>query len=134
MSVRGFLLAAGLLALVPLAGCGDNSMSEVAGKITIDGQPVEKGAISFVPVAGDTPTTGGMIEGGRYSVKVPPGEMKVSISAPKVVGTKKIYDTPNSPVMPITEEALPKKFNEQTELRYTVQRGANPKDWELPSK
>jgi hypothetical protein len=134
MGIRGFALAAGLVALVPLVGCGDTSMSEVEGTVTFGGQPVQTGAISFVPVAGDTPTAGGMIEGGRYSVKVPPGVMKVSISAPKIVGKKKIYDTPNSPEMPITEEGLPKKYNEETELRYTVPRGPNSKNWDLPSK
>ena len=35
----------------------------------------------------------------------------------RVVGTKKIYDTDDSPLMPITEEALPARYNEQTELR-----------------
>jgi hypothetical protein len=125
---------AGGLAVFSLAGCGDSSMSEVSGKVTVDGQPVDGGAISFVPVDGQGPTSGSIIREGRYTFQAPLGEMKVSVSAPKVIGTKKIYDTPNSPTMPITEEALPKKYNEETELRFTVQRGANAMDWNLKSK
>ncbi len=60
--------------------------------------------------------------------------MKVEITSPKVVGTKKIYDTPDSPVMPVTEEGLPARYNTATELKLTVQPGENKKDWQLESK
>ena len=122
-----------LLALLALAGCGARE-SRVSGSVTLNGQPVETGAITFVPVDGKTPTAGGEIKDGRYSVKVPVGTMKVSISAPKVVGKKKIYPTPQSPEMPITKEALPARYNDQTELRLDVKPGANQKDWDLQSK
>ncbi len=124
----------GLLVLSLLTGCGDSfPMSEVAGKLTIDGQPFD-GAIQFSPVDGKAPTAGGMIKAGQFSVKVPPGEMKVSISAAKVVGKKKIYDTPDSPEMPITEEALPARYNEKTELKLLVEPGSNTMNLELKSK
>jgi hypothetical protein len=52
---------------------------------------------------------------------------------PKVVGTKKIYDTPDSPVMPITVEALPARYNEETELKIDVKPGTNTQDFHLKS-
>jgi hypothetical protein len=135
--VRGqrILWAAGvLLTLLALAGCGDDKNGQVSGTVQVDGEPVAAGAILFVPVDGQTATAGGEIKDGRYSIKVPVGNMKVSLSAPKVVGKKKIYPTENSPIMPITVEALPAKYNEQTELRLDVKPGKNEKDWDLRSK
>lgn len=134
MRLPTFAIMGGLFALSLLAGCGDSfPMSEVAGKLTIDGQPFD-GAIQFSPVDGNAPTAGGLIKAGQFLVKVPPGEMKVSVSAAKVVGKKKIYDTADSPEMPITEEALPARYNEKTELKFLVQPGSNTMNLELKSK
>jgi hypothetical protein len=124
-----------VVALGSLAGCGgSDSMVKVTGVVNLDGKPIEKGAILFVPVQGNAPTAGGQIKAGRYTVQVPPGTMKVSISAPKVVGKKKLYPTPNSPEMEVTEEALPAKYNERTELKFEVTSGTNQKDFDLRSK
>jgi hypothetical protein len=133
MRLRNVLGAVALAALLTLAGCGDPAMPTVSGTIKVDGQPVEEGAIRFTPADGMTQTTGGEIKNGKYSVRVPVGTMKVSISAPKVVGKKKIYNTPNSPVMPITVEAIPARYNEKTELTLEV-KGATQKDWDLQGK
>jgi hypothetical protein len=122
------------IAVAVLAGCADNSMSQVNGKVTIDGQPIEKGAISFYPVDGKTRTTGGEIKDGAYSVQVPVGVMSVKISAPKVVGKKKLYDKKDSPEYPLTAEALPAKYNAQSELKLDVTGGSVEKDWVLTNK
>jgi hypothetical protein len=60
--------------------------------------------------------------------------MKVSLSATKVVGKKKIYPTPESPEMDITVESLPARYNENTELTLDVKPGKNEKDFPLTSK
>lgn len=122
----GIAVACGLL-----AGCSDDGLALVEGTVTVDGQPVVSGAITFVPADGGAPTAGGMITDGRYRVRVPPGVMKVSISVPKVVGKKKIYPTENSPEMPVTIEALPAKYNERTELQMEVKPGKNEKNFPL---
>jgi hypothetical protein len=62
---------------------------------------------------------------------VPLGNTKVVISGSKVVGSKKVYDTPDSPVRPVTAEMLPAKYNTATELRYDVQSGKQTKDFNL---
>src|SRR3712207_1507458 len=79
-----------LLALVILSGCGGQNMAEVKGAVKLDGQPID-GAIQFDPVDGKAKTTGGPIKAGQFSVKVPVGTMKVSITSPKIVGKKKLY-------------------------------------------
>lgn len=106
-------------------------MAEVSGAVTINGEPVEKGSISFISIDGMSPTAGGIIEDGQYTSQAPLSEAKVEIRVPKVVGKKKLYDTPDSPVQEIMEELLPRKYNEDSELRYTAERGENKKDWEL---
>lgn len=123
-----------LVAALVLSGCdGKPGMATVAGTVTLDGKPVPVGSILFVPVDGQSPTAGGSIQNGRYSVQVPLGRMKVSLSVPKVVGKKKIYPTPNSPEMPITEEALPAKYNEQTDLQVDVNARTKRQDFVLLS-
>jgi hypothetical protein len=123
-----------VLVLLALAGCGPR-MGQVSGSVTVDGQPpAEEGAITFTPADGKTSVEGGKIINGHYSVRVPPGPKKVSISFSKVVGKKKLYDAPNSPEMPVTKELLPDRYNEKTELQFDVKAGANEKDWPLSTK
>ena len=134
MRSAGMAWGGGLLvALGTLTGCDSGAMVKVTGVVTLDGKPIEKGAITFVPADGKAPTTGGPIKAGRYTVQVPRGLMKVSITAPKVVGMKKLYSTPNSPEMEVTAEALPAKYNEATELKVEVTAGTKQQDFELRS-
>ena len=124
-----------LICLTVLAGCqADEGMTTLEGSVTLDGKPLPLGSISFSPVDGQTPTAGGEIKEGRYSVRVPVGEMKVSLSAPKIIGKKKLYPAEDSPEMPITVEALPARYNETTELRLIVKAGPNQKDFPLQSE
>jgi hypothetical protein len=125
-----------LLALLVLIGCGETA-SEVTGKVTVDGQPVAKGTIAFYPADGKGKTSGGDITDGTYTVSVPRGTMKVAITKPKVVRTKKLYpDDPKSKEVEVTEESLPPKYSdpEKTELRLDVTGGKVEKNWELTSK
>src|SRR3954469_25811387 len=106
MGRRRVVLGAALVAAFLIVGCSDPTTAQVSGKVTWGGKPLEKGTIQFVPADGKAPTAGGEATGGSYSVRVSPGTMKVSFSAPKVVGQKKIYNTPDSPTMPVTVEGL----------------------------
>jgi hypothetical protein len=125
------------VSLLSLVGCGGDGMSEVSGSVKVDGKSLEKGAITFFPVDGKASTTGGTISGGQYSVRVPAGTMKVTISAPKFNRKKKLYpDDPKSPEMDLYDELLPIKYSdhERTELRLEVTGGKVSKDWELSTK
>jgi hypothetical protein len=122
-------------AVVAVAGCSSQeSLPVVEGAVTLDGQPLESGLIRFVPVDGLTPTADATITGGKYSAQVPAGEKQVSISAPKVVGQQKMYDTPDSPTADIVDELLPAKYNAKTELVFKVVPGTQTRDFALLSK
>jgi hypothetical protein len=81
------LLVCGLM-----VGCNQDTKGRVdtisvTGKVTVAGQPLNNGTITFVPVSG-TNTASGEIQGGSYSLTTyakgdgaPPGDYKVAISA-----------------------------------------------------
>ena len=87
--------------------------------------------ISFVPAeATGTPTTAN-IEAGKYELTTSTGKKFVQISAPIVVGKRKEYEGPDAPLVEITDERLPAKYNSQTELTFDVAPGRNTKDFTL---
>jgi len=134
MRVRYAAAAAGFLAALLLGGCSNDNTAEVTGTVLVDGKPAPRGSVSFIPADGKSPTAGAEIKDGKYSAKVPLGNSKVQIRVPKVVGQKKLYPTPDSPVQDLLEEVLPKKYNDETELTLDVKSGKNEKDWDLKSK
>jgi hypothetical protein len=125
------------LALVALAGCSA-STTEMSGTITFDGEPVKEGAINVVPLDGKGQSAGGAIKDGHYTVAdAPLGEVKITITATdfkNILEKKKLYDMPDSPERVRYGQLLPKKYNDESELRYLVTPGANKKDFELTSK
>lgn len=51
-----------------------------------------------------------------------------------MVGQRKAYNTPDSPLVDITREAVPEQFIARTSLSIDVKEGDNPKDFDLKSK
>lgn len=130
-------MLASLLGLVLLfaAGCSDPpTTADVTGSVSVDGVPVESGSIGFFPLDGKSPTAGAAIEAGRYTAQVPFGKSKVEIRVSKVVGKKKLYDTADSPVQSIMAEALPPKYNDESELQMDVALGMDEQNFELKTK
>jgi hypothetical protein len=116
------------------AGCSaDSSHGTVSGTVSLDGEPLASGLIRFVPTDGQTATADTTIQNGQFSVKVPIGEKQVSITAPKVVGKRKMYETPDSPTVDVVQELLPERYNARSELTYTVEPGEQEKDFALNS-
>ena len=106
----------------------------VEGRVTLDGQPLKTGIIRFVPADGQTASADAQITDGKFTAKVPVGEKKVSISAPKVVGQRKMYNTPESPTIDTIEELLPAQYNAQSTLTLTVTSGSQqPPTFDLKS-
>ncbi len=131
-AVRVALLTVALIVL--LVGCSDNRTAEVVGTVSVDGQPVEKGSISFIPADGKGVTAGSDIKDGKYvATGVSPGTAKVEIRVPKVTGKKMLYDDKNV-TRDTFSESLPKKYNVDTELRFDVQPGKNEKNWDVSTK
>ena len=115
-------------------GCSsDPNKGTVSGTVILDGQPLQSGLIRFVPVDGQTSTAEATITDGEFSVEVPVGEKLVSISAPKVVGKRPAYQTPNAPMIDIIEELLPARYNVTSELTLNVTAGRQDAEFKLES-
>ena len=120
--------------IVVLAGCGKTSdKGTVTGNVTLDGQPIKTGLIRFMPVDGKTTTADSVITDGKFNASVPPGDKKVLISAQKVTGQRRVYETPDSPMTDVVQEQVPVRYNAQTTLTYSVTAGSQQKDFELTS-
>lgn len=114
-------------------GCGPG-VATVSGEVTVGGRPLEKGVISFVAAEGRAAPATANIENGKYSVTTVPGNKRVQISAPVVVGKRPEHIGKDAPLVEITEESLPERYNSQTDLTFEVKAGANTKDWAVERK
>jgi hypothetical protein len=123
---------AAVLVVFLLAGCGGSST--VTGEVTLDGKAIEEGLITFVPGGGKSPNVVVKIKDGKYSAKVPPGPVTVQVSATKVTGKRRMYETPDSPMVDVYEERIPKKYNTSSELKTEIKSGSNTLNWELKSE
>ena len=101
-------------------------MSTATGTVTFDGQPVAKGAITFVKQEGDLVREGAVIQDGRFQAKLPPGEYKIELNSQKVVGkrTQKGFDGKDE-VLELTEELFPDRYNSKTTLTTKIAPGTN---------
>jgi hypothetical protein len=125
------VVAAACLAIV--AGCGDRAprIAPVSGRVTLDGKPLGKGSITFVPTAtkenqAPGPTAQALTDAdGRY-------QLSVDVSTPgAVVGKCRIYITTllSDPATddrdaggprPKVRDRVPAKYNQGTELTFDV--------------
>jgi hypothetical protein len=135
MSVRipGFGVLVVLVVLT--AGCGGSAKVVVKGTVTLDGNPLEEGAINFFPADGSGTTAGGVISGGNFSVPVPAGSVIVRISASKVIRREPMYaGDPKGPMKEIRTDIIPAKYNAQSELKLDVKSGMDDVKYDLTSK
>jgi hypothetical protein len=116
-----------------VAGCGTgNDLAKVVGKVTLNGQPLEDATVEFQPTAsGGSPSSGVTDAKGRYELMYTfsrsgamPGEHVVSI---RTAGTY-FDDQGNELERP---ERVPARYNDQTDLKRTVQPGRNTIDFRL---
>ena len=112
-------------------GCGGKPAGperyEISGAVTLDGQPVEAGAISFD--AKDGKSGAGAIVGGKYQASVPAGLKTVRINSQKATGQKGPYGEE------VSEELIPRKYNSESQETVTINAdGKNVFDFKLVSK
>lgn len=123
------------VALTAAAGCGGKPT--VSGVVTLDGKPLDNGAIQFFPIKGDGQTSSAIIgQDGRYRMPASPTKMKVVINSSKVIGKRKAYaDVPDSPMIDILEEVLPPRYSDmnKTELTAAIGPGNNEVNFDLKS-
>ena len=126
-------------ALLPfLIGCdggGKDGQVSATGTVTLDGQPLEKGTISFMPTGQTGTTGGGDIVKGKYSAYVSPGEMRVSIRAEREVPVANPTQEQIERGMTVDRESIiPAKYNDRSELKATVTDSAREFNYDLTSK
>jgi hypothetical protein len=111
-----------LVAAVALLGCGGNrnAMAKVEGDVKFDGQPIEKGSITFLPTDGKGATVGAEITAGKFSLLVPPGPKRIEVYWPRIVGKQRMYDTPDSPTVDVVEELIPPVYNIRSTLTQDI--------------
>ena len=132
-----------LLILAVACGCGSKSRwqhAAVEGKVTLDGVPIERGAINFIPT-GQTQgvATGAAIENGQYHIAAADGPVvgmnRVEISAPRKTG-RKVQAAMSDPgkTMDETVEAVPAKYNRTSTLEREIKPEKNVLDFDLRTK
>jgi hypothetical protein len=87
-----------------------------------------------VPAGQKYPTARGDIVGGQFELSVPSGKYKVMISSQRVLSETKVYNTPDSPTRKTTEEILPPRYNDLTELQIEVGTEGRECNFDLSSK
>jgi len=102
-----------LSALAAASGCGEQRAEiTVSGRVTVDGEPIPTGSLTFVDVAGSIPTGGGVIKDGLYTARVQPGEKIVLVLGNKLVGQEPEYQgVPDSPMRDKYEMITPAPYN-----------------------
>ena len=123
----GFSAVLALSLLIGLTGCGGSpAPAQVTGVVTLDGAPVRGATVTFVPESGERSSEGMTNAAGEYMLRFTPavdgavvGEHRVEISRTEGESER---------------ETLPARYNSQTELRETLQRGRQVINFELTSQ
>jgi hypothetical protein len=136
-------LAAWCLAFLGIlfAGCGQRVYTgeqrfPLSGKVTVDGQPMEFGVISFLPQDHGR-VSGGPIKSGTYSVPeamgATAGKYRVEIRWNRPTG-RRVRDPYGEEIMDEYKEGLPAKYHTNSELTADVFAKLTTFDFDLKSK
>jgi hypothetical protein len=132
MMVR--LASVGLLSCLVLVGCGPGyTGATVEGTVTVDGQPLQTGTISFTPFeAGSGTGVSTEVNNGRYTATgVPIGRVRVLFVAFEETG-KMVTDSDTGQQYPETIHLVPERYM-TTGVEITVTEGTQTQDFELTS-
>ena len=151
MSRVGCVLIACCLVCLITIGCGPGgpNLGTVTGKVTLDGQPVTNGLVTFTPVEGGRAASGKTDASGQYDLVgvggkgAVLGQHRVTVTTlheavaatemssdsaeyeKQAMGDPSAYDTAE------VVESIPEKYNTKSELTKEVKSGANVIDLEL---
>jgi hypothetical protein len=129
--LKGRKFAASLLLAVVASGCGgsDVELGAVTGTVYLDGKPLPRAAVVFVPVKPGRSAIGGTDENGVYEMTYTPS------STGALVGEVMVEIRTGSPDNPKEfPERVPAKYNNRSELKAVVEPGSNVLDFHLDSK
>jgi hypothetical protein len=131
------LLILAAISLAALLGCGETKRMPIEGTVSLDGQPLEKGSITFRPLPGTTgPTAGAAIVNGKFVIMSSggpfAGKFVVEISDVRATGRK--VEGPRG-LVDEHLEFLPARYNTRSELQAEVKdTGRNNLEFALKSK
>jgi len=130
-NVRGacLLLAAGAIVGT---GCQSDDRVAVTGTVTLDGQPLEQGVISFRPSDGNRPTAEALIVAGKFNAQLTTGEKRVEVQGFRQNGLQHAFaDDPTSPLVPRLEPIVPPRYHVDSMLRLNVDRATREANFAL---
>ncbi len=123
-------------------GCGGAATdgperADVKGTVTLDGQPLNGATITFMPADNKGRVSGGTIENGNFSITgefgATLGVQTVRINWQKPTG-KKVKDEDSGNEFDVTEEAIPAKYNTQSQEKVTIKSGPNEYKLDVKTK
>jgi hypothetical protein len=128
------------VATLAVAGCSssDSGRSRVQGAVSYGGEAVDDGGIAFIPEEGGASQirATGEIRDGHYDLdgsRGPhPGKYRVEIFWYKKTG-RQIASPSGKAFKNETNQAIPAKYNDKTELKVEVKPGRNTFDFDLKS-
>ena len=124
------------VAALALAVCSSSGRGRVEGTVRYGGEPVDDGGIAFIPDGGSGPQdrATGEIHDGHYKLDgdrgPAPGHYRVEIYWNKKTG-RQLASPSGKAFKDETRQAIPPRYNEQTELTADVKSGRNTLDWDL---
>jgi hypothetical protein len=131
----------GLLLMLICAGCGGGRTRQAAiqGEVKLDGKPVERGTIQFLPMQGvEGSIATAEIASGRYQLsgKVSPavGWNRVEIHALRKTGRAIRRSFPSHGTMEEEVEAVAPRYNTESTLKFEVKPGENTADFQVTSQ
>jgi hypothetical protein len=131
----------GLLLILLYTGCGGSpeTRATIGGEVKLDGRPIERGTIQFMPLQGvEGSITTGEITQGRYQMsgKTGPaiGWNRVEINASRKTGRMAPKPYPKRGTTEETVEAVAPRYNSASTLEFEVQPGENQADFNVSSK
>jgi hypothetical protein len=122
------------LLVVLLAGCSPTdplARYSVSGKVTFQSKPVEEGQITFEDPAAGQVNSSPLGSGGSYSLEVPVGDFRVSVSPP-LIESRGTADSPPD-MIPKKVANIPQKYwvQEKSGLSAKVEKDKRTFDFDL---
>jgi hypothetical protein len=130
----------GGVVLAALAGCGGDPQNRqaITGEVTLKGQPVEDGIITFAPLDGQQTGEGAQIVNGKYRIPrekgLSPGKYRVSIVAGNGLSGAgdASPDSPNAGQRQPRERVPPEYNRDSKQVKEVTGGGPNTFDFHIP--
>jgi hypothetical protein len=133
ISTQGLRAAVLVSGLLLMAGCSGDAVKTVSveGTVTLDGKPLPNAEVEFQPTDNSSPSYGKTDSSGHYELMFTADQAGALVGEHKVRITTGGETEDDSGNTTTTEEVVPEKYNAQTELTATVEKGGGPYDFDL---